>query len=640
MTAEQSPDPSQVDQSQSNFGIGNMSGGKIGDGARVAGVYNDNSVTNKVIQQPAKQKPIPSNVPQSSTNFVGREQELDEIHAKLQIGQGVCVCAVEGMGGLGKSELVLQYAQRYGEEYAARYWLPLREMGLAQAVVTLASPYLALPKSMQSATLDEQAAWYWHNWIPTEGKVLVIFDDVTDLASIPKRTRPLTKRFQVLVTTRKRKSSSQFIDIPLGILSESEALALLRKLLGASRVDRELIAAKSICEALGYLPLGVELVGRYLQLDEDLRLRDYQQQLNIADESLALQETEEINAARGVIAAFELCWQELDERTGKVAMLLGLFAPADLAWDLVEEIAAQLDFDKKDLRGARKQLNNLYLIKAIDQERTRFTVHSLTRQFLQWKLAQEPDVNRLFRETFVTSLLGKAKQMPQSPTLEKIAEMTPVIPHLDLLSREMLDDIANPDEDLFWAFEGTARFYEGQGFYALAEDPLQRRLTTVKEKLGDHHPSVATSLNNLAGLYHAQGKYEAAEPLYQQALSLWQELLGAPQSGSLRDRHPSVTTSLNNLAGLYDSQGKYEAAEPLYQQALSLYQELFGDRHPDVASSLNNLAVLRYHQNRYDEAESLFLQALEICASVLGSDHPDTQSTKNSIAYLRANRPS
>jgi hypothetical protein len=119
-------------------------------------------------------QPIPSNMRQGSKNFVGREEELAEIHAKLQEGHGVIVCAVEGMGGVGKTELALQYATRYQQEYVARYWLSLREMGLAQAVVTMASPYLDLPESMQAASLDEQAAWYWQNWLPETGKLLVM----------------------------------------------------------------------------------------------------------------------------------------------------------------------------------------------------------------------------------------------------------------------------------------------------------------------------------------------------------------------------------------------------------------------------------------------------------------------------------
>ena len=568
--------------------------------------------------------PIPDNVPIASPNFVGRVKELEDIHAKLQGGQGVSVCAVEGMGGLGKSELALQYAKRYRQEYAARYWFSLRGVGLAQAVVTMASRYLDLPEVMQSQSVDAQAEWYWQNWTPTEGKVLVIFDDVTDLASIPKQARPLAERFQILVTTRKRKLSSQFADIPLDVISEAEALELLRKLLGKARVDREEKAAKAICEYLGCLPLGVELAGRYLQLDEDLSLRDYQQRLTIADESLDLQETEEINAARGVIAAFVLSWQELSAGTGKVAMLLGLFAPADIAWGLVEEVAVDL-IDAGDLREGRKQLNNLYLIRAIDEDRTRFAMHSLTRQFLQWKLAQDSDINRLFRETFVMSLLGIAKQIPQSPTRDLIVQVTPAIPHLDMLSREMLDDIP-PEEGLGWAFTGIASFYQGQGLYALAEEPYQRCLISVRKIQGDHHSDVATSLNNLAFSFYLQGRYSEAEPIYNQALGMRQAILG--------DRHLDVAQSLNNLAELYRLQERCEEAEQFFKQAIEVWEGILGERHLFVAASLNNLALLYYSQGRNAEAESIFRKSLEIRREILGERHLDVAQSLNNLAGL------
>jgi tetratricopeptide (TPR) repeat protein len=54
----------------------------------------------------------------------------------------------------------------------------------------------------------------------------------------------------------------------------------------------------------------------------------------------------------------------------------------------------------------------------------------------------------------------------------------------------------------------------------------------------------------------AISKYAEAEPLNQQALKIWEQVLG-PQ-------HSDVAASLNNLAELYDAQGKYAEAEPLY----------------------------------------------------------------------------
>ena len=89
------------------------------------------------------------------------------------------------------------------------------------------------------------------------------------------------------------------------------------------------------------------------------------------------------------------------------------------------------------------------------------------------------------------------------------------------------------------------------------------------------------------------------------------------------------------MASLYDSQGKYNEAEPLYQQALALRQKLLGDDHPDVASSLNNLAGLYKSQGRYNEAEPLYQQALNILEQRLGVNHPHTIIVRGNLEYLR-----
>jgi tetratricopeptide (TPR) repeat protein len=66
---------------------------------------------------------------------------------------------------------------------------------------------------------------------------------------------------------------------------------------------------------------------------------------------------------------------------------------------------------------------------------------------------------------------------------------------------------------------------------------------------GDNYPNVTENLNNLAKLYHSQGRYAEAEPLLIQALELRKRLLG--------ENHPHVAISLNDLAELYRSQGRY-----------------------------------------------------------------------------------
>ncbi len=594
-----------------------ISGSTFGDNAQIE--------IKQEIKALRQNQAIPSNVRQGSKNFVGREDEFADIHAKLQEGQGVIVCAVEGMGGVGKTELALQYATRYQQKYVAQYWFSLRGGDLAQEVVKLASPYLDLPESMKSASLDEQAAWYWQNWLPETGKLLVILDDVPKAESIPDLAMPFDPRVRVLVTTRERELNVGFESVPLDVLSEEKALELLRKIVGAAKVDKELVTVKEICKTLGYLPLGIELIGEYLSKNRFLTFAKLQERLSLADESIARERKHRFYAHRGVEAAIQLSWDDISTGSQRVAMLLGLFAPVEILWELVAWIGASAEVTEDELNEARGQLDSLHLIQPVDEECNFYKIHTLVREFFRAKLLKAEE-NHQFRQAFVNSLLATAKEIPQSPTIDLIARVAPAIPHLDMLSREMLDDILNPEEDLYLAFEGVGTFYYGQGFYALAENPYQRCLKATQELLGDRHPSVATSLNNLAELYCSQGRYEEAEVLHKQALTLRHELLG--------DRHPDVAQSLNNLAALYKSQGRYEEAEPLYQEAMQLRRELLGDRHPDVAQSINNLAGLYKSQGKYEEAEPLYKQALPLMQELLGDRHPNVATSLNNLAAL------
>jgi hypothetical protein len=267
---------------------------------------------------------IPSDVRQGSPNFVGRKQDLKNLHEALQSEGKVSVCAVRGMGGVGKTELAIQYAlsEEFQQSYLACYWFSLNQGDLATQILLKASPYLAMPEALQkSGSVEAQVKWCWQNWHPSTGNILVIIDDVKNLADIPPALMPIAARFKVMVTTRQRNLSPSFCELSLGVLSEAESLELLIKIVdaeGSLRIQNERETAKAICKYLGYLPLALELVANYLKDDEMLSLEDYLQQLHLEDESLADEVVRGITAERGVIAAFNLSWQRL---TGSATQL-------------------------------------------------------------------------------------------------------------------------------------------------------------------------------------------------------------------------------------------------------------------------------------------------------------------------------
>ncbi|MEW6496782.1 MAG: tetratricopeptide repeat protein, partial [Cyanobacteriota bacterium] len=96
---------------------------------------------------------------------------------------------------------------------------------------------------------------------------------------------------------------------------------------------------------------------------------------------------------------------------------------------------------------------------------------------------------------------------------------------------------------------------------------------------------VAATLNNLALLYYAQGRYSEAEPLYLEALEWRKRLLG--------NHHIDVATTLNNLASLYDAQGRYQDAKLILKQALEVSEPMLGSTHPHIIIFRKNLATLQ-----------------------------------------------
>ena len=168
-----------------------------------------------------------------------------------------------------------------------------------------------------------------------------------------------------------------------------------------------------------------------------------------------------------------------------------------------------------------------------------------------------------------------------------------------------------------------ARLDEAQGKYGEAEKLYKRSLQIRETALGPNHTDVSASLNHLAILYQEQSKYSEAEPLFKRSLQINEAALG-----------PNLAGSLNNLAGLYQLQGKYAEAEPLYKRSLQVKETALGPNHLDVALSLNNLGSIYQDQGKYAEAEPLYKRSLQILETALGPNHPDVALSLNNLATL------
>jgi CheY-like chemotaxis protein len=111
-------------------------------------------------------------------------------------------------------------------------------------------------------------------------------------------------------------------------------------------------------------------------------------------------------------------------------------------------------------------------------------------------------------------------------------------------------------------------------------------------------PQTVGMWNRLAMLYHSQGDFAAAEPLYKKALKVTAKAVGKNRG--------EEATILNNLARLYHDESRGVEAEVMYKRSVAIVEKTFGPNHPKLARRLRNLADLYRMEGRHDEATLLF----------------------------------
>jgi tetratricopeptide (TPR) repeat protein len=614
-------------------------------------------------------------------NFVGRQKELALIHEQMQKANAVAISAVSGLGGVGKTELAIKYAREHEVDYSGGIlWLNARDSDLAENIIEASQ--LEVPhKNLRGKRLsiEEQVAWCWQNWKPPEGSVLVIFDGLTELAEC-KKFSPKINRFRILITTRLRNLDTSSVEIPLDVLSPEEALQLLKNLISENRVLGELEIANKLCKWLGYLPLGIELAGRFIvkksqkkfTLDNMLKQLEAQR---LKDKALnpyrKMLEGTYSTAQLGLIDAFELTWEELDASTQRVGKLLSLFAPDIFSWESVESSAKILNWDKLD--EANDQLYEHHLIQEVNDtnKSEHFRMHPLIREFLQIKLAEDTEQADGIKHAFVETFLVIAREIPNMQNRELMHSYKYAVPHLQGIATELSEVIAN--ENLIWIFIGLAKIFEGQGLYALEANILEQGLSAIQSRLGNEHIHVASVQGRLGAACYRQGKCEEAEFLTKQAVELYRRL----------GEEESLESAINmtNLQQIYIEQGRYNEANSLlikigelaqqyrgnYAQVLTMslgrtiplfkdkieflndldllvlalldfISETLGDNNYFYTEILQLLATIYYHQRKFNDAESLFKRIIKLKERTHGLDHPSNAITHSTLASVCVKR--
>lgn len=149
--------------------------------------------------------------------------------------------------------------------------------------------------------------------------------------------------------------------------------------------------------------------------------------------------------------------------------------------------------------------------------------------------------------------------------------------------------------------EGNAAYADGK--VAQAEVHFLEAVQQA-EAFGPEDARLALSLNNLAAVYHTQGKYQMAEPLYNRSLEIKTRLYG--------EEHPEVALNIHNLAVLYSARRMYPVAEKHYKRAIDLKSKIYGQSHQELLSTLRYYAQLLKVLNRPVEMHLIEARMKEI----------------------------
>ena len=572
------------------------------------------------ITEPTYALPIGSHIPfPRNVLFTGREKELDGLADSL-LGKKPSATlisqAIIGMGGIGKTQLAVEFAYRYGYRFKSAHWLDLRDpSGLDGEIAKNGSMMNLRPWSEKQPEQVQQTLQAWQ----ADGPRLLILDNFEDVS----KSNEVFKYFQhpslrVLVTSRRKdfpKSSGLQIQ-EINLFTEQESFDFLQKTLDKNETHEE---KKRLAEKLGNLPLALELAVSYININNILT-SDYIGQLDnlITHESMQNDWFKELDITSptkhdlSLLGTFQLSWQEVkDELQQKIFIISGYCAPnTPIPLEIFKESPEQ---DNKELHKALYRLSSLGLLRTIDEKPS---IHPLLADYARY-LDKEKKILSALTQSLVDIVKKRSLDVDRSGNY---SIFTPLLPHIQLVAENA--DMANIQgagylwNDLGYHVSALANFTEAKIFH-------ERALLIDEANFGPNHTDVARDVSNLGAVLQDLGDYVGAKTMYERALLIDETTFGPD--------HPDVARDVSNLGTVLQDLGEYAGAKTMFERALPIYIKTKGKIHSETAEIFNNLGASIVNLGNYSLAMNYFKQASNIMRQTLPRNHPLRKQTEANL---------
>jgi tetratricopeptide (TPR) repeat protein len=558
------------------------------------------------------------NVPQRNRNFTGREILLEKLQERL--GGGVAAVlpeALHGMGGVGKSQIAVEYVYRHSREYRLVWWIASeQENQIVQSLVELgekmglqAGPELsAVPAVLEALRRGEPYA----DW-------LLVFDNAEDPRTVRKYF-PSDGPGGIVVTSRNSQWSTDFSSLEVDVFTREESVALLRR--RSQHLPDE--AVNHLAAALGDLPLAVEQAAVWLA-ETGMPVQQY---LEVYERNFTelMQSDPPSDYNRSVAAAWNVSLGRLRETRPDALQLLqvcAFFAPEPIEWELFSavrgisaprELQAALD-DPVKLGRAVREIGR-YALARIDHRQSTLLMHRLVQRVLIEQM--NPQEQAAMRHA-AHQLLAHAD--PRNPERSVFwPKYSSLLSHLRASEAVVCRD--------GWTRRlvlNEVRFLAARGDHAGALDLARQASDAWRQELGEDHEDVLAVDQQIAETLRVQGTS------LHDAYELQSGLVGR-YSRTLGEAHEDTLRAQSYLAIHHRNRGHFEEAREIDERVFQTSIREFGMDDPATLLAAHNYAVSLRLAGDSEQAVELDYDTWQRRIEVLGEDHIRTLGTRE--AYL------
>jgi tetratricopeptide (TPR) repeat protein len=572
--------------------------------------------------KPTGELPYGSYIPfVRNINFTGRKEKLEILAENLLTNNPtntVISQAVTGMGGLGKTQLAVEFAYRYGHRFKGVHWLDLRDPQALDGAITLCGIKMGYTQADQR----ELIASTMKTW-EGDGPRLLILDNFEKI----DQANDVLARFQhsslkILVTSR-RNDFPESLGLKvqeLGLFTEAESLDFLIKTLHHEEGSD---IQKVLVKELGYLPLALELAVKYINI-AGIGIGGYLAKFtNIpkleAEQVKWLEELDVTSPTKhdqSLFGTFQLSWREVkDKIQQKIFMLAGYCAPnTPIPREIFKET---LVLKYEDLSIALYRLNALGLLPVTNELPS---IHPLLAAYARTLDASSKDLLIKLADILATHAKQAKDKMDETGSP---GWFVPLHPHV-VAAIEAAEEVDK---------EHTAILLSNLGHYLYkvadyqgAKSAFERALKIDDESHGPRQKNVVSDVSNLGSAMRALGDLVGAKAALERVLKINESTFGP--------HDPKVATDVNKLGVVLKEMGDLAGARAAFERALKIHETAYGPKHEAVAIDVNNLGSVLKKMGDLAGARAAYERALKIGEAEYGPSHTTVATISNNLGSV------